>query len=165
MGGGRAGDRPRWGERGSAWPHALSPHGSAPAPGTLTCDGRAFPDLLPAGMDRRFLMLGIGPQGREHLQVSIGLLRDQPQPWGRDAGSQRPRPGTSSVACTSCSLDPEGTLSPADKAAAGKAGQSPEGHTGTASYSRLPAPRASKTSCAQGIIRGRCQPRSGSHTG
>ena len=61
-------------------------------------------------MDRRFLMLGIGPQGREHLQVSIGLLRDQPQPWGRDAGSQRPRPGTSSVACTSCSLDPEGTL-------------------------------------------------------
>lgn len=73
-------------------------------------------------------------------------------------------PRTSSVACTSCSLDPEGTLSPAGKAAAGKADHSSEGHTGTASCSRLPTHRAFKTSCARGVILGLCQPRSRRHT-
>ena len=71
-----------------------------PTPGTLTRDGRAFPDLLPTGMERRFLMLGTGHQGRGHLQGSISPRWDRPQPWGTaarpqdlQAHPQQPLPG------------------------------------------------------------------------
>lgn len=43
--------------------------GAPPTPGTLTCDGRAFPALLPAGMERHFLTLGTGPRTRASAGV------------------------------------------------------------------------------------------------
>lgn len=89
--------------------------------------------------------------------------RDQLQPGEGTRAHSCPAPDTSGAAHTSRSLDPKGTLSPAGESATQLT--PPRGRTGTASCSRLSAPRAFKTSYAQGVIRGLCQPHGGSHAG
>lgn len=121
---------------------------------SLTCcqrDGKAHPD---AG-DR-------APGTRASADVHCPR-RDQLQPGEGRRAHSGPAPDTSSVAHISRSLDPEGTLSPAGEAAAQLT--APRGRTETASCSRLTEPRAFKTSYAQGVIRGPCQPHSRSYAG